>query len=144
MSRGNHEVEYQKRYHIDPLSILWRELNNARDKKLPAIILGGYLGFIAMQYEHNAGGCGVTQMWYFSHGTGGASEITKGTIGINRMMNRAVADVYLTGHSHTKLVLPGESIFDINSAGNVIDRKRVGIITGSYLKNVKDTQNGDK
>jgi len=143
ISRGNHEVEFQKRHHIDPLSILWRELNTVRSKEQDPILLGNYLGFINLQYEHTAGGKTASQLIYYDHGKGGASEITKGTIGINRMMSRAVADVYLTGHSHNKLVLPGESIFDISNNGKVYDRKRVGIITGSYLKNVKPTD-GDK
>ena len=144
LSRGNHEVEFQKRYHIDPLSILWRELNNMRDKSLEPIKLGAYLGFIKIRYR--AGGSastGSSQNWFFDHGKGGASEITKGTIGINRMMNRALADVYLTGHSHNKVVMPCEPVLGVNSADRIMQKNRTAIITGSYLENVK-LQSGDK
>lgn len=137
LSHGNHETVYQKRHSCDPLEILVYLLNEKRSDKLPPIIMGDYIGFIGLYYEHSAGGNCKNQLWYFDHGKGGASEVTKGTIGINRMMMRANADVYLSGHTHNKVVLPSESIFDIDGHGKIYDRKRTAIITGSYLKNVK-------
>lgn len=137
MSHGNHETVFQKRHSFDPLEILVYMLNEKRNKKLPPITMGDYIGFIGFNYEHKAGGHSRNQTWYYDHGKGGASEVTKGTIGINRMMMRANADVYLSGHTHNKVVLPSESQFDIDARGNIYDRKRTAIVTGSYLKNVK-------
>ena len=139
VSHGNHETVYQKRHSCDPLEILVYLLNEKRNKDLPPIIMGDYIGFININYTHESGGHTKNQLWYFDHGKGGASEVTKGTIGINRMMMRANADVYLSGHTHNKVVLPSESIFDIDGQGKIYDRKRTAIVTGSYLKNVKKT-----
>lgn len=137
LSHGNHETVFQKRHSCDPLELLVYLLNEKRDKKLPPIIMGDYIGFIGFNYEHKSGGHTKNQLWYYDHGKGGAAVKTKGTLDIDKMMQRAWADVYLSGHKHVKLVLPAESIFDIDARGNIYDRKRTGIITGSYLKNVK-------
>jgi predicted phosphodiesterase len=128
---GNHETAVQKHHQIDVTQQLIWSLNKTHGTK---ICHGQYSGYLILRYHHGDNQSVKTKKIFYNHGQGGASEVTKGTIGLNRHFNNKICDVLWLGHSHTKVLLPSEWILDVNQNGDIIQRERAGIITGCYLK----------
>lgn len=127
---GNHETAMLKFHSIDPMVLLIDRLNELPDTNIEYL---GYQGYIRLRYLYANG----NHSQYFDikahHGTGGAAEITKGTITLNRFMNTHIADLYWHGHSHTKVILPDEVCSYLDKNGTIKTKSRKGVITGSYV-----------
>jgi len=139
---GNHETSMMKFHSIDPAAMLIDRLNELENTHIEYL---GYQGYIRIRYEYEKGNHCKSFDIKAHHGTGGSSEITKGTITLNRFMNAHHADLYWHGHSHTRVVLPDEVCSYLDQNGVVKTKSRKGIITGSYVQptgNEPTTRNG--
>lgn len=128
---GNHETSVIKHHSIDPLTILIDRLNELDNTNIEYL---GYSGYIRLRYTYANGRHCQSFDIHASHGTGGGAVITKGTINVNRQMTAHVANLYWSGHTHTKLVLPDDVCSYLDQNGVIKEKSRKGIITGSYVK----------
>jgi len=127
---GNHETSMMKFHSLDPLALLIDRLNETPDVDIEYL---GYQGYIRLRYTYGKGNHCQSFDIKAHHGTGGNSEITKGTITLNRFMNTHIADLYWNGHTHSKVILPDENCTYLDQNGVIKMRSRKGIITGAYV-----------
>lgn len=132
---GNHESMVIKHHSIDILALLIYELNKLEGVYIQYL---GYQGYIRIAYKYASGNQTHTFDIKASHGSGGGAIVTKGTIGINRQMSAAIADMYWSGHTHTKVILPDENCSYMDSFGNIKYKSRKGVITGAYVMPVQE------
>jgi hypothetical protein len=108
ISRGNHETSVLKRHEVDLVSRLVGHVN-ARSEGRGLVQAGGYTGFVRFLFERPTDGgkrVDSTKVMYFDHGSGGLSMVSRGVTKGNRMINIAVADIYVTGHTHVPFAVP--------------------------------------
>jgi len=102
---GNHETSVLKHSETNLLKRLVQRLNKEGSKA----VLGGYSGWIKVQFENagTSGGARQSINIRYTHGSGGSSPVTKGVINTNR---RAVthpdANIVLSGHTHDTWIVP--------------------------------------
>ena len=128
---GNHEVSVSKFHGLDVTQALIALLNHKTGSNIRH---GQYRGMVRFQFHRNNEGGRRSVTMAYNHGQGGSSEITRGTIGIDRMMKMHDAQIFWSGHSHTKVCMPCENMISMNAAGDIITKERKGIITGAYVK----------
>ena len=134
IGHGNHEVSVSKFHGIDVTQSLIALLNHKTGSNIKH---GQYRGMVRFHvHDNNRHRRSITMA--YNHGQGASAEITRGTIGINRMMSAYDADIFWTGHSHTKMCLPCENIVSMIKSGAIVTRERKGIITGAYVKTVHE------
>jgi len=99
---GNHETKIAKHMELD----LTRALVDLLRAGGSPVIRGGYRGWVRLMFEAKGGGRQSLVIAY-THGSGGASPVTKGVIKTNR---RAViypdANIVLGGHIHEGWSMP--------------------------------------
>lgn len=127
---GNHETSVQKYHNIDVIQQLVWSLNKAYNVNIQH---GQYQGYIILKYHWDDNGKVRTRKIFYTHGTGGTAEITKGIISINRFLYNRICDIFWQGHTHTKLLLPSEWVLDVNKNDEIIKRERAAFITGAYV-----------
>lgn len=132
---GNHETSVLKYNGFDPVQQVIYSLNREGGN----IDHGQYCGFVRFKYRKGESlkGGSQTEDLYYNHGQGGKAEISKGAIDLNRMMTSKDASIYWIGHKHTKLVLPDERVVYADKKGNIKDKVKTGVVTGSYKRNGK-------
>lgn len=135
---GNHETSVIKYHHTDPTDTLRCKLNEVRSNKLPPIRHGGYTGFISLNFKPNTKSkCSTTEHWFFHHGKGGNSIVTRGAIDLQRLRASNFADVYWLGHKHTNISdIPKTRYVDIY--GNIVSKDVLAFITAGYDGEVKE------
>lgn len=138
---GNHEFEFQKRHGIDVTSALIERLQKHRKNK-PYIKHGGYSGFIVIEYQRKTEKNNVGSLFYtiyYNHGQGGTSEVTLGTIDLQRYMTKVQSDLVWLAHKHQKVLAPSMNVIYVNrrSVGlGISEQTRCGVITGGYKANI--------
>lgn len=100
---GNHETAIMGRHETNLIERLVERLNIGNTDK---IYMGGYGGWIRLNFEHTSGsGRHPINIKYF-HGSGGGGPVTKGTIQSQR---QAVflpdADIVISGHVHEQYTI---------------------------------------
>jgi len=127
---GNHEAEYIKRTGYDPVSGLITLLQKEGGKP---ILHGGYEGFIVFNLVREDGNDVKKYTVFYNHGQGGSSEVTQGVISLMRR-SYIRADLVWLGHEHRRnaVMLPTE--IGVDREGNIYERVRKGVMTGTYLK----------
>lgn len=140
---GNHDDALTKHHAIDLLALLIEKLNELEGVN---ILYLGYTGFVRYNFRYAKGGFSTSYDIYAEHGTGGGAVVTKGVINIVRQMTANVADLYWSGHTHTKILLPDENCACLNQNGVPKAKCRKGIITGAYVfpVSVEKTKRGKK
>lgn len=141
---GNHEWEWQRRHGIDLTTALIDRLQRRRKNKTP-ILHGGYSGFIVLKYEKTLyKRCGANYYTiYYNHGQGSSSEITYGTIDLDRYMKKVNADLIWLQHKHQKVVEPSVPVLSANYFTNPVsinEKIRCGFVTGGYKSNINISQ----
>ena len=100
---GNHETSILGRHETNLIERLVERLNiNNPDK----IYMGGYGGWVRLNFEHESGGARKPLNIKYYHGSGGGGPVTKGTIQSQR---QAVyfpdADIVISGHVHEQYTI---------------------------------------
>ncbi len=139
---GNHETAVLKHHSSDTIKLLIGFLNRSRDKKLPPIRHGGYCGFLRYVFAEKDGGHAKAYTIYYNHGQGGAAEITNGIIDLQRRVY-VDADMIWMGHKHKCMSTMLPSSIGLDQAGKIYERSKRGVMTGTYLKNVDETNAGE-
>jgi len=133
---GNHEAAVEKYHGMDPMKPILKELQASIPDRLDhRILYGGYGGFVQYMIQHRRQKrlSPASLEIYYHHGSGGASPVTGGTIGLNRKATMAYADVMWLGHSHNR-VHRHISFLTFPSAGSsALERQCRCIITGAYM-----------
>ena len=129
---GNHEVSAVKYDGVDLIKMLVANLNRIRDPKLPPIQRGSYQGFLRLWFRDKTGKRTKQYVVYREHGKGGASPVTKGTIGIQRLHTTYQADLYWVGHSHNDLTDKGAWSIYPDVSGKIVQKRKRSVITGGY------------
>lgn len=135
---GNHETAVLKHHSVDATKMLIGFLNRARRPDLPKIRHGGYTGFIRISFDNPARKRTYAYDVFYNHGQGGSSDVTSGTIDLNRRQNVS-ADLIWMGHKHKKLSMMLPSEIGISNDGRLYEREVRGVMTGTYLRNVHET-----
>lgn len=94
LGQGNHESSILKHNEIDLTSCL---VDSLQANGSP-VVAGGYRGWLRIKLEAST----QRQSFdlYYTHGTGGSSPVTKGTIRTNRRASYIDADIICAGHIH--------------------------------------------
>lgn len=132
---GNHDDALTKHHAIDLVALLIYELNKLEGVHIQYL---GYKGYIRYNFKYANGAYSNSYDIYAEHGTGGGAVVTKGVIGIVRQMTANIADLYWSGHTHTKVVLPDESCAYLDKLGTPRTKCRKGIVTGAYVTPVSN------
>jgi hypothetical protein len=132
---GNHETTILKYHSVDMTLLLIGFLNRHRSKKLAPIAHGGYTGFF--RYLTPGPNDDHTQSLtvFYNHGQGGSAEVTDGIIDIKRRAYTR-SDVIWLGHKHKRFAHEIEPETGIDRLGRPYEKKRWGIMTGSYQVNI--------
>ena len=141
ISTGNHETSYLKYHGVDITLFLVDRLNRIRSKNLPAIIYGGYSGFIRYKFKWAENGCIKKLDLFYNHGQGGTAEVTDGIIDLKRRQY-VIADLIWLQHKHKK-VMTTWSKLSLRNNGDVQTTKTIGFITGCFVKSSKYDINKD-
>ena len=100
---GNHETSIQARHETNLIERLVERLNVDNPNK---IYMGGYGGYLTLNFEHTSGGSRHPLKIKYFHGSGGGGPVTKGVIQSQR---QAVyfpdADIVISGHVHEQYTI---------------------------------------
>jgi len=123
MSMGNHESSVLMHHETNILGRLCAKLG---------VNEGKYAGFVRFQFEAHGSGRSSRTL-YYTHGSGGASPVTRGVISSQRRQHDILAQLYVSGHTHAEYLVP-RPITVLNEQGCVEVRKCVHISLGCYLQ----------
>ena len=137
---GNHETAVLKHNSVDATKLLIGFLNRRRDPKLHPIRHGGYTGFLRLAFDDGSHHRTSYDVFY-NHGQGGSAEVTSGIIDLQRRQN-IDADLVWLGHKHKRISVMLAPAIGLNAAGNLYEREKRGVITGTYLRNLDETDAG--
>jgi hypothetical protein len=133
IGQGNHELTIKKFQEIDILSVLAYKL---RAEAGWSGMIGGYEGWIQFRQRRNQHAA-ITRTMFFTHGTGGNSPVTRGTIATNRRQVNIDADIFVSGHIHTQWSMPINRRV-LNDKGNEELREVLHLQLGTYKESHLD------
>jgi len=127
---GNHEAALQKYTERD----IYSELNKAIDLAPERAL--GYSGFIRLRFRLKVKGR-VNQTWtkiiYISHGAGSGRLAGSKALKLERLPIGWEADIYVIGHTHTKMVLQ-KRVAALQPKKNIVEMKQMIMVNvGSYM-----------
>jgi predicted phosphodiesterase len=137
MARGNHESSIYKIHETDLTERLVAVLNNTHDVNVQA---GGYGGFIRIVFNRPGRRIGSKVLHYY-HGTGGGGPVTADMIQLDRMRNRADADIYAFGHTHDSWYRR-LNVATLNEMGVPVQREIIALKCPSYKDAYDDGAGG--
>ena len=152
---GNHEEAWVKYRQSDPVGQLIDRLNTEHGGNVqpgtgepwidPGIKHGGIHGFVTVYLDIPSGKgkpLSLRHTLLYHHGVGGDSPVTKGTIDINRVYVKFDCDTYTFGHKHNKMLLEDVRV-SVMPTGRIVHKQRVAFQTGSYFRNIRQTDQSD-
>ena len=133
IAAGNHDTSVKRHQEIDILRRFCSELGCHQ---------GGYRGFVRFQFESNVSAMRHSLVMYYTHGSGGNSPVTKGTIRTNRR-NASVdgVDIIVSGHIHNAWVME-TPVHYLNQANRIAERNRIHIQIPTYKRGLGDLAEG--
>lgn len=150
---GNHEDAIRKHYERDiyreivsGIKAIWRKKEQPR--LTPPDRLGfGYNGWLDLRFrrkgENGARYSGTRLVFYLHHGfVGGRLQGAK-ALNMQRMLWTHEAHVIIMGHSHNTLI-QWEGVYRINERGTIVQERRVGFFSGSFLKSTLNASSKKK
>jgi len=136
IGRGNHETSIAKYHETDLTERLVALLNENHGGK---VLAGGYGGWVRLQFrrqkEHRS------KLLHYYHGTGGGGPVTADMIQLDRMRNRADADIYVFGHTHDSWCRR-ISVAGLTSCGRPMQREIIAVKCPSYKDAYHDGAGG--
>ena len=130
---GNHELSTRKNAGTDLLDRLAFLLSQ---NQVHRIQTGGYDGFVRFMLQRNIENKKKPApkgsiVYYYNHGAGGNSPVTRGAIQTNRQAVYVDADVVHNGHNHQAYVLPIPQIY-LNRENRVVRKLQYHVRTPGY------------
>jgi hypothetical protein len=126
---GNHEETVRLRYYYDIGLELARELKTT---------LLGYNGFVRLQFIRKSNSQAKPQhiiyTVYCSHGFGNARKSGSKINRIEDVAHYIDADIIILAHEHKKIIAPSILKIGINNVGEVVQKKQIGVMAGSFLR----------
>lgn len=116
---GNHEMRITYSTSINPVKILCRELD------IPYLGYQGYIGLIVGEQTYSI---------LVHHGVGSSSTPAGKLNAMRKLGNVAIADVYLSGHTHVKMHDSDVYMVIDYETGLVKPVKRDYVVCGSFLE----------
>lgn len=125
MSTGNHEASVLNRQEVDILQNLCEKLDVGNKKP--------YNGFVKFMFDRKGekGGGRSSQTLYYSHGAGGNSPVTRGTIKASRRQVNIQANMFVSGHTHSKYILP-LPYTNVSDSGIIVKSEQTHVNLGTY------------
>lgn len=136
LGRGNHEESVKRRYDTDLTQRLAAVLNDRRGSNVQA---GGYAGFVRFQFRRQRQS--LSQWMHYFHGRGGGGK-TGSRLLFADLALRADADIYVTGHTHSAELFPGECRLSPRADGTIVERPIDYVCCGSYKQGRGDSYDG--
>jgi hypothetical protein len=130
---GNHEYSVLKRHETNLVTRFAREMD---------CISGKYRGFIRLHFTCDNGKSVGSFDMYYVHGSGGSSPVTRGVIKSNRRQEMAIADFYVSAHTHNEFHLTRPLAYMTNQ-GVVKIKEPVHISLGCYMNTFMKGSWGD-
>jgi len=137
VGRGNHETSIYKCHETDLTERLVAVLNASHGGRVQA---GGYGGFIRIVFNRPGRRIGSKVLHYY-HGTGGGGPVTADMIQLDRMRNRADADIYAFGHTHDSWYRR-LNVATLNEMGVPVQREIIALKCPSYKDAYDDGAGG--
>ena len=130
---GNHEAAASKYFERN----VYREINEALGIKPDDQRVMGLSGFLRLRFREVLQTGKHKNTWtvviYLHHGWGGGRLAGAKAIKLQRLPSSYAADVYIIGHTHTKLVLPHMVLRPAARGDAVEERDLMLVNTGSFL-----------
>jgi UDP-2,3-diacylglucosamine pyrophosphatase LpxH len=134
LGMGNHELSVIKYHGIDLIRDAIKHLNlelKAKGSK-HRIRHGSYIGFVKYFTRCAGKGNDVKYLdFFYWHGGGGNSPITKGLLDAARLKQRFVFDVAVIGHKHHHWA-DADKYMKMTSNGKIVSRERRITMCGTY------------
>lgn len=124
LHRGNHEEKLRGLHQYDVIYELWRRLK-VRQLYDTAIT--------RLRFVTKGNRWSVSFDIFSCHGNVGGRKSGAKANRLEDLMAGFEADVYLMGHAHTKTVATTNRLY-IDQAGNVKSKRKIGAVTGSFLR----------
>ncbi len=124
LHRGNHEEAIRRHYHYDVLYELWKKL---KVKQLEDVAI------TRLAFKNKRANWTSAFDIFSTHGFGGGRKMGGKINKLEDIMLSFESDIYLMGHLHTKSII-NKNIPYVDKGGNLMAKKKVGAITGSFLK----------
>lgn len=129
----------------------WEYLDGSNSEQALCRMLGipylGVMGLIRLDCQMNTNDAGdrVQSLVVYAHHTGGSAggRTTGGDVnGLTRQENTWDADIYLLGHTHRRIAFkePVMALSRRTEPPQILERNRVFVRTGAFLKGFKDEQ----
>ena len=133
---GNHE-EYLEASGVD---LYYSVLEGILDNDDESLALG-MSGFIVLKFRRTNAerkGGTTTIVLYVHHGAGGGLLMGSKAIKLERLPASYVADIYIIGHTHTKLAFPLSQVA-VNRGGRIEARDMWLCNTGGFMRNAVES-----
>jgi hypothetical protein len=126
---GNHEEAIRRTHHVDAAAALGVELSRSAGRVVPVY---GPAAFIRMRFDRCGGGGATLDImahhgWFAGRKPGGKAN------SLHDALAYFDCDVVLVGHGHAQVSVQDVQL-SVNPAGKIVERQRVAVMTGSYLR----------
>lgn len=141
VTEGNHETSIEKYHETNILKRFVDKMNLVHRPAQP-IRLGGYGGWLRLQFDRKGSKDTRTLKVKYFHGSGGGGIVTHGMISNQRRQGFVHgADLIISGHVHEDLntTFVSESL---NPAGNIVHNETVHHIISTYKDEYGDGKGG--
>lgn len=139
IGQGNHETAIQGRHETNLIERLVERLNIGHESK---VYMGGYGGWLRLNFEHKTGGARMPLNIKYFHGSGGGGAVTHGIIQSQR---QAVflpdADIIISGHVHEQYTTAFTQE-RLTAEGKVILKEQWHVRMPTYKDEYKDGYGG--
>lgn len=145
ITEGNHENGVRKNHEFDLLDRLVGALNTSDPLPSIPVFKGGYGGYVVFKFVEGPEGSvqrSQSIKLKYRHSGGSLGEITKGTLGVDRMAKTFPdADIIVTGDNHEAWTM--EIVQEkLNAQFNVEQRTQLHIKTATYKDEYKVGHSG--
>jgi hypothetical protein len=138
LARGNHEQSILKNKETDVVQRIVDQIN-FKVKPAKPVYSGGYGGYIRFSFERaNTSGGRTSVILKYRHSGGSLGEITKGTLGVDRMAKAFPdANIIVTGDNHEEwqMTIVQERL---NDAGKILHKEQLHIKLPTYKEEYRD------
>jgi len=136
---GNHETSIQNRHETNIIERLVERLNIGNKQK---VYMGGYGGYIRLNFVHSAGGNRFPLNIKYYHGSGGGGPVTKGVIQSQRQaVFTPDADIVISGHVHEQYTICHMQE-RLNDSGKIVLKEQWHVRMPTYKDEYKDGYGG--